>query len=139
MNPMHDALKQKMQSMKGPAEAGDAAHGLPGAPPSAPAFSTGEGIDLSKIDPELIKAIVKELQEGSADEAMESPEDEAKEKQLGLDPNGVRPGSDQAPSRNHEAISAIADGGAGHNQGGLHARAAAGAKGALANLKSKGK
>lgn len=130
MDPMHDAMKRKMNSLKGPApEAQDDGH--------PPEFSTGEGIDLSKIDPALLKAIVDELKENGMPEMGDASAGHPGAP-TGLDAGGVKPGSDAAPMR-EAAVSAIADGGVGHEAGGLHARAAAGAKSHLANFKNKGK
>lgn len=126
MDAMKDAMKRKMGQMKGPSplETGDAEQ-----------FATGgDAIDLSKIDPKLIQAIIKELGAGKAEEIGEPEHVEEGEVKAGLDE--AQKGSDLAPNRD-AAVNAIADGGTGHDQGGLHARAAAKAKHHLMNMKGK--
>jgi hypothetical protein len=130
---MKSAMGDALKSLKGP----------PAAPPvldegAGEGFAAGgESIDLSKIDPGLIEAIIKQLTESGMVEVKESPLHEAQEgAPVGglVDPKKEME-TDQAPNR--EAISAIADGGVSHEAGSLGARAAAKAKGHLASMKGK--
>lgn len=138
---MGDALKGKLGSLKGPADVG---HPLMGgdaaASPLPPPVGGGDSIDLSKVDPALIQAIIKELTESKAGEASELPMEQAQASGgLGLHSEEEKEGETDAAPHRKAAVSAIADGGAGHEAGSLRSRAAAGAKHHLSQMKGKGK
>lgn len=142
---MGDALKGKLGSLKGPAQEMPMGHPMMGGDagavgPDVGYATGGDSIDLSKVDPALIQAIIKKLTESNVVEGVESPEEQAQEeKSGGLEMHSKEEKedeTDQAPSR--KAVSAIADGGVGHEAGSLRARAAAGAKQRMAQMKDKG-